>query len=128
MNKDLDYYLKMLGVPHSDHNPDRPLLDYISDDLHDKVKGFRNTETLIETPLFKRLFEITQDKDVLHHLIMNGKDKSIRDWMEKNKKILPYDEWTVDMLRSEAKVLQIPNVHHFNKGMLINAVKRRRPQ
>jgi hypothetical protein len=103
----------------------KPLLEHISDDLHEVVKSFRNTETIVSTPLFKKLFELSPDKDDLHSMIIKGRDRKLRVWIESNKKLLPVDDWTVEMLRAEAMRLKIPNYIDYNKGMLINAVKRR---
>ncbi|HPT70854.1 MAG TPA: hypothetical protein PLE74_01070 [Candidatus Cloacimonadota bacterium] len=104
----------------------KSLLGHIREDLHDKVKNFRNVENYIANKEFELIFEEYKDKDKIFKWIMEGKIEELKNWLEHNKKLLPLDLWNVETLRKEASSLKIPNYLIMNKGTLITIIKRRR--
>lgn len=109
-------------------NEQKTLLSHIKDDLHEKVMKFRNTENYINCEDFAIVFDKFHEKDKVFKWIMNGDIDHLKDWYNSNKKLLPLNDWSVRMLREEAKHLKITNYLIMNKGTLANAIKARRAQ
>ena len=103
----------------------KSLLEHIRDDLHDKVKNFRNVDNFIANKEFELIFDAYRDKDKVYKMIMDGKLSDLKTFIYHNRKLLPLDLWNVETLRKEASILKIPNYLIMNKGTLITSIRRR---
>ena len=102
----------------------REMMNEILADLHERVKAYRNTETIVTSNDFQKMFEVCNCQHQITLWILHGKDKSLKDWISNNRKLLPLEDWSVEMLRHEVANLKIPNSRQMPKGMLINKLRR----